>query len=100
MESKGKPAPAGLSIRNGPVDDDAMDVDAPQTNGKRKSRSSIVSISYKDDSGSEDDKPLVRCHTTRDPSEAATDPHCVGEETEDQAAPVICRDGSSRFGRR
>ena len=56
----------GISVANGPVEE--MDVDAPETNGvngsihnKRKSRSSIVSKSYKEASDSEDDeKPLVR----------------------------------------
>lgn len=51
----------GISIRMGPVDD--MDVDAPNgnANGKRKSRGSIPTASYKERSGSEDDddKPLV-----------------------------------------
>ncbi len=51
----------GISIRMGPVDD--MDVDAPNgtANGKRKSRGSIPTTSYKEQSGSEDDddKPLV-----------------------------------------
>lgn len=59
--SKAKPVPPGLSIRNGPVEVDDMDIDAPVTNGKRKSRSSIVSVSYKDESGSDDDdQPMVR----------------------------------------
>jgi len=51
----------GISIRMGPVDD--MDVDAPNgaANGKRKSRGSIPTANYKEQSGSEDedDKPLV-----------------------------------------
>ncbi len=51
---------AGLSIRNGPVQEDPMDVDAPATNGhKRKSRSSITKPSYKDDLDSDDSQPLV-----------------------------------------
>lgn len=52
---------AGLSVRNGPVRDDDMDIDAPVTNGasKRKSRSSINNVSYKDDSESDDGAPLV-----------------------------------------
>lgn len=58
----------GISIRMGPVND--MDVNAPNgtTNGKRKSRGSIPTASYKDHSASEDDddKPLVGLHT--DPS--------------------------------
>ncbi|KAJ8108018.1 hypothetical protein OPT61_g8466 [Boeremia exigua] len=56
----------GISIRMGPVDD--MDVDAPNgtTNGKRKSRGSIPTASYKERSGSEDDddKPLSKRRRT------------------------------------
>ena len=49
---------AGLSIRNGPVED--MDVDEPATNGhKRKSRTSISKPAYKDVSDSDGDEPLV-----------------------------------------
>lgn len=53
---------AGLSVRNGPVEDDDMDVDAPVSNGasKRKSRTSITKISYRDDSDSDEGAPLVR----------------------------------------
>lgn len=56
----------GISIRMGPVDNDKMDIDAPETNGnagaKRKSRGSIPNgKSYKDASSSEEGaKPLVR----------------------------------------
>jgi len=60
--SKARPGAPGISIRNGPVGDD-MDVDTP-TNGavKRKSRSSISNtVSYKDESDSDDAAPLVRC---------------------------------------
>ncbi|KAA8617091.1 DNA topoisomerase 1 [Pyrenophora tritici-repentis] len=59
----------GISIRMGPVDNDKMDIDAPETNGnaagKRKSRGSIPNgKSYKDASSSEEDaKPLVRSIT-------------------------------------
>lgn len=60
--SKAKPAPAGISIRNGPVLDE-MDVDEPVTNGsaKRKSRTSGAKVtSYKEDTeDSSDAKPLV-----------------------------------------
>jgi DNA topoisomerase I len=52
---------AGLSVRNGPVEDDGMDLDPPSTNGasKRKSRSSLPKVSYKDESDSDDAQPLV-----------------------------------------
>ena len=52
---------AGLSVRNGPVDEGDMDIDAPSTNGanKRKSRNSLPKASYKDVSESDDDAPLV-----------------------------------------
>ncbi|KAF3001978.1 DNA topoisomerase 1 [Curvularia kusanoi] len=56
----------GISIRMGPVDD--MDVDASNgtANGKRKSRGSIPTTSYKERSGSEDDddKPLSKRRRT------------------------------------
>jgi DNA topoisomerase-1 len=61
--SKTKFAPAGVSIRNGPVIDE-MDVDthSSSANGKRKARTSIgvAKPTYKDDSEEESDvKPLV-----------------------------------------
>lgn len=55
-------APAGISIRNGPVDE--MDLDEPTANGtsKRKARGSMGNgHSYKEMSEEEDEKPLV-CH--------------------------------------
>ncbi|KAG9204183.1 DNA topoisomerase 1 [Epicoccum nigrum] len=56
----------GISIRMGPVDN--MDIDAPNgtANGKRKSRGSIPTTSYKERSGSEDedDKPLSKRRRT------------------------------------
>ncbi|KAL7628778.1 DNA topoisomerase 1 [Parahypoxylon ruwenzoriense] len=53
-----KARPAPVSIRNGPVNDDA----SPQTNGtgKRKSRSSINHVNYKDGSDSEDGRLAKR----------------------------------------
>ena len=60
-------APAGVSIRNGPVTEDKMDVDGPSTNGnaKRKSRNSTSkTVNYKvdgsEDGSDEDAVPLVR----------------------------------------
>ena len=58
-DSKLHIAPVGVSIRNGPVDQDKMDIDSP-VNGqaKRKSRASIdQSVNYKDESS--DDEPMV-----------------------------------------
>lgn len=58
--SRARPAPPGLSIRNGPIDDDSMDVDAATNGTKRKSRSSIgKAVNYKDDSDDSDGAPLV-----------------------------------------
>lgn len=62
-----KAEPAGISIRNGPVED-KMDVDEPATNGtaKRKSRGSTSKAVNYNQQGSEsedDDVPLV-CNTT------------------------------------
>ncbi|KAL8796694.1 MAG: hypothetical protein Q9195_001084 [Heterodermia aff. obscurata] len=54
-----KNAPAGISIRNGPVEE--MDLDEPTANGtsKRKARGSMGNgHSYKEVSEEEDDKPL------------------------------------------
>lgn len=65
-----KPTSVGISIRNGPVLDDPMDVDGPATNGasKRKSRSSIGNgkpINYKvDGSGSESDEVPLVCRSS------------------------------------
>lgn len=62
LASRARPAPPGVSIRNGPVEDDVMDVDsAPNGAPKRKSRSSIGQVvSYKDDSESDDGAPLAK----------------------------------------
>jgi len=57
------PLPAGVSIRNGPVIDDEMEIDAPAaTNGntKRKARNSTSNaVTYKDESDDSDAIPLV-----------------------------------------
>lgn len=59
--SKPQPSAPGISIRNGPIDDDSMDIDQPNGTAKRKSRSSIGNnVSYKDQSDSDDEVPLVR----------------------------------------
>lgn len=60
----GPPAPAGVSIRNGPVLGDKMNVDEPATNGhsKRKARNSTSKpVNYNDamSSGSDSEAPLV-----------------------------------------
>ncbi len=57
-------AAVGVSIRNGPVIDDKMDIDKPATNGvaKRKARSSTSrAVNYNLDTsdGDSDDAPLV-----------------------------------------
>jgi DNA topoisomerase-1 len=62
--AKAKLEPPGISIRNGPVLDDAMDIDEPSTNGasKRKSRTSTGKpVNYNDGSDGESDDavPLV-----------------------------------------
>lgn len=62
--SKSKPSAPGISIRNGPIDDDSMDIDQPNGTAKRKSRSSISNnVSYKDNSDSDDEIPLVGTRT-------------------------------------
>ena len=57
-------APAGVSIRNGPVLEDKMDVDEPSTNGnaKRKARTStskLVNYNMETSEVDSDDAPLV-----------------------------------------
>ena len=55
-------APAGVSIRNGPVVEEKMDIDIPITNGnaKRKARVSTEKpVNYDDDSDDSDAVPLV-----------------------------------------
>lgn len=57
-------APPGVSIRNGPVLDDSVEVDEPATNGnaKRKARNSkSKAVKYKDES-EDSDVPLVSNH--------------------------------------
>ncbi|KAL4728665.1 DNA topoisomerase 1 [Fusarium chlamydosporum] len=55
---------AGLSVRNGPLEDTSMDIDEPATNGtaKRKSRNSITKVNYKDDESSDDGAPMAKRH--------------------------------------
>lgn len=65
-DSKAHMAPVGVSIRNGPVDQDKMDIDSP-VNGqtKRKSRTSVdQSVNYKDES-SDDEAPLAKRSKTQ-----------------------------------
>nr|UWK20493.1 topoisomerase [Trichoderma aurantioeffusum] len=64
---------AGLSIRNGPVENGAMDLDSPSTNGaKRKSRVSITKVDYKDESES-DGEPLAKRHRSKKIQESDSD---------------------------
>lgn len=61
VSSKVQPSAAGISIRNGPVQDDSMDIDTPNGTAKRKARNSVGNnTSYKDESDSDDAAPLVR----------------------------------------
>ncbi|CAF9921993.1 MAG: DNA topoisomerase 1 [Heterodermia speciosa] len=70
-------APAGISIRNGPVDE--MDLDEPTANGtsKRKARGSMGNgHSYKEMSEEEDEKPLNkrrRVSRPQPPSDSESD---------------------------
>lgn len=64
--AKSSYAPPGVSVRNGPVLNDRMDIDEPATNGyaKRKARNSTgKAIKYHDSSEDSDDAvPLVGYH--------------------------------------
>ncbi|KAK4659355.1 DNA topoisomerase 1 [Podospora pseudocomata] len=61
LASRARPAPPNVSIRNGPVEDNAMDIDTTPNGGpKRKARSSVgQTVSYKDESDSDDGAPLL-----------------------------------------
>nr|UWK20497.1 topoisomerase [Trichoderma decipiens] len=64
---------AGLSIRNGPVENGEMDVDSTSTNGaKRKSRVSISKVDYKDESES-DGEPLAKRHRSKKVQQSDSD---------------------------
>nr|UWK20496.1 topoisomerase [Trichoderma crystalligenum] len=64
---------AGLSIRNGPVENGGMDLDSPSTNGaKRKSRVSITKVDYKDESES-DGEPLAKRQRSKKIQESDSD---------------------------
>lgn len=68
--SNGDHAPAGISIRNGPVIDE-MDIDQPVANSKRKARVSAgKTVNYNEagSAGEEDEKPLVCCSILGDAS--------------------------------
>lgn len=88
MEQKknGHTAPPGISIRNGPVTDDAMDVDdEPMTTGKRKSRGSTGKVvNYNEvPSASEDEKPIVSYSRHNHTSTSPTDIDIVQQEAKD-----------------
>jgi DNA topoisomerase-1 len=70
----GDTALAGLSVRNGPVTDE-MDVDHHGANGnaKRKSRSSLPKINYRDDSESDDARPLAKRPRPSKPADSDSD---------------------------
>ncbi|PHH63011.1 hypothetical protein CDD81_6342 [Ophiocordyceps australis] len=59
---------AGLSVRNGPLRGGRMNVDLPPTNGsnKRKSRSSVSKINYRDASESDGEPLAKRSRPTKD----------------------------------
>ncbi|KAK0729068.1 hypothetical protein B0T21DRAFT_206242 [Apiosordaria backusii] len=62
LASRARPAPPNVSIRNGPVKEDAMDIDSTPNGGpKRKARSSLgQAVNYKDESESDDGAPLAK----------------------------------------
>lgn len=61
IDSPTQRVPAPVSVRNGPVNDDSPRING---NAKRKSRSSISNVRYKDASDS-DDGPLVCATNSR-----------------------------------
>ncbi|KAJ9157349.1 DNA topoisomerase 1 [Pleurostoma richardsiae] len=72
--SNGKPAPAGLSVRHGPVEGDAMDLDhGPNGTAKRKARTSISKPVYKDESDDSDGAPLAKRQKSKHAAESDSD---------------------------
>jgi DNA topoisomerase-1 len=51
--------PAGISIRNGPVTEDRMEIDGPAANGKRKSRGSAANARSYKEASDEDEEDVV-----------------------------------------
>ncbi|OIW34528.1 hypothetical protein CONLIGDRAFT_8139 [Coniochaeta ligniaria NRRL 30616] len=90
--SRARPAPPGLSIRNGPVDDDSMDVDAATNGTKRKSRSSIgKAVNYKDDSDDSDGAPLAKRQKANQKTEADSDDEPISKKKNGKLPPSISR---------
>ncbi|KAJ6446308.1 DNA topoisomerase I [Purpureocillium lavendulum] len=83
----GKSSMVGLSLRNGPVED--MDVDAPSTNGanKRKSRSSISKVDYRDDSDSDGEPLAKRPKPTSRPAQSDSDDEPISKARNRQMPP-------------
>ncbi|KAK3394184.1 hypothetical protein B0H63DRAFT_460266 [Podospora didyma] len=82
---------SGFSIRNGPVEDDSMDVDPP-TNGasKRKSRNSITqAVNYKDESDSDDAAPLAKRQKSRHKVESDSDDEPIAKKHGAKLPPSI-----------
>lgn len=108
--AKARYAPEGVSVRNGPILDDKMDVDEPATNGaaKRKARVSTgKAVNYNvDESESSDDAvplvwpPLAFHFASRMRSRAATScAYTILTRNLGQASKGLEEEGSSlRFG--
>ncbi|KAM7224504.1 DNA topoisomerase 1 [Rhypophila decipiens] len=96
--SKARPRPPNVSIRNGPVIDDAMDIDStPNGAPKRKSRSSTgqQAVSYKDNSDSEDGAPLAKRQRKGTNSESDSDDEPIAKRNRGKLPPSIKETGDS-----
>ncbi|KAH8905149.1 hypothetical protein BR93DRAFT_929396 [Coniochaeta sp. PMI_546] len=88
--SRARPAPPGLSIRNGPIDDDSMDIDAATNGTKRKSRSSIgKAVNYKDDSDDSDGAPLAKRQKSNKKKEVDSDDEPISKKKHGKLPPSI-----------
>ncbi|KAK0617958.1 hypothetical protein B0T17DRAFT_591888 [Bombardia bombarda] len=95
--SKARPAPPGLSIRNGPVAYDSMEIDStPNGTVKRKSRSSIgQSINYKDGSDSDDGAPLAKRQKASRKDESDSDDQPIARKNGGKLPPSIRETGDT-----
>jgi DNA topoisomerase-1 len=58
--SKREPAPAGVSVRHGPVTTEVMEIDEPVTNGKRKSRGNAIHMKNYRENNTDDEDDIVK----------------------------------------
>ncbi|TWU76841.1 DNA topoisomerase 1 [Metarhizium rileyi] len=84
---------AGIAVRNGPVDN-AMDLDAPNVVNKRKSRSSISKVSYRDASDSDGEPLAKRPRPTTRPVDSDSDDEPISKVKAKRKSTTMLADSS------